>query len=490
MSSPRSARPSLGKGSLGRSGSYIDNLSEYKTHHVPTLPHHQPSGPSSSIDGILELPSRLPRNTLSSTSLSSRKSISAISPAPPVLHDSGSVHTISHTNCVPAPEDAARLVATIFYNAASPSHAHPHPDQSPAARPQDVLPAPEILEGSAPTTSIEDYPLEPPAPEPEPLDHLYGSYISQMCLTHFLATLDSLLIHNTPEHRRLTSSHRCLSPDSSKTRVMEITFSPPPNPTYLPSHLLSKHESVYKFEREWNCEVIIQPSTIYRRYKRLCVFDMDSTLIQQEVIDEIAAFVGVQKEVSAITARAMNGELDFAASLRARVALLKGVPSDVFERLKPKITITPGARELCKGLRRLGCTLAVCSGGFQPLADWLAAELGLDHAFANHLIADPVTKTLTGELDPRYPIVDGEHKKNLLLSMTKEKGLKQEQTMAVGDGANDIPMLKAAGLGVAWRAKSKVQMEAPARLNVANGLDDLLYLMGLNEQEVVELLRD
>ena len=167
--------------------------------------------------------------------------------------------------------------------------------------------------------------------------------------------------------------------------------------------MLSKHESIYKFEHEWNCEIIIQPSTVYRRYKRLVVFDMDSTLIQQEVIDEIAAFVGVKEEVAAITSRAMNGELDFAASLKARVALLKGVPADVFEKLKPKITITPGARELCRCLKKLGVTLAVLSGGFQPLADWLATGLGLDHAFANHLISDPTTKTLTGELHPDPP---------------------------------------------------------------------------------------
>ena len=217
---------------------------------------------------------------------------------------------------------------------------------------------------------------------------------------------------------------------------------------------------------------------------------MDSTLIQQEVIDEIAAYIGVKDQVSAITARAMAGELDFSASLRARVALLKGVPSNVFELLRPKITIMPGARELCKCLKRLGFTLAVLSGGFQPLADWLANELGLDHAFANHLVSDPATQTLTGELDPNYPIVDAQHKRNLLIGLAKQKNITLEQTLAVGDGANDIPMLNAAGLGVALHAKSKVQMEAPARLNVGESMLDLIYLLGVTEEEVEELLRD
>lgn len=478
--SQRSNKLSLNRDALSPT-SYLDDHLEYKSHQ---------SGPSTSIDGILEQPQHVPRSTLSNTSLASRKSISAIPPSPIIAQDSGRIHTMSHTNCVPEGGDPPRLVATIFYNASSPRHPHIHPDQSPANNPTDPLPAPEIVEGSAPTTSITEYPLEPPAPEPEPLDHLYGPYISQICLTHFLSTLDSLLIHNRAEQRRLTSSHRCLSPDPLKPRVMEVTFSPPPNPEYLPSSLLSKHESIYKFEREWNCEIILQPASVFRRYKRLCVFDMDSTLIQQEVIDEIAAFVGVQKEVSAITARAMNGELDFAQSLKARVALLKGVPSDVFERLKPKIQITSGAKELCKCLKRMGFSLAVLSGGFQPLADWLAGELGLDHAFANHLISDPKTQTLTGELDPNYSIVDSEHKRNLLISLAAGKNIPLSQTMAVGDGANDIPMLKTAGLGVAWKAKSKVQMEAPARLNVGNSMLDLAYLLGLTEAEINELMHD
>lgn len=420
----------------------------------------------------------------------SRRSISAIPPSPIVAQESGTVHTISHTNCIPEHGDPARLVATIYYNSTSPRHPHVHPDQSPPSKPTDPIPAPEIAEGSAPTTSIAEYPLEPPAPEPEPLDHLYGAYISQLCLTHFLATLDSLLIHNKPDERRLTSSHRCLSPDPFKPRVVEVTFTPPPNPEYLPWELISKHESIYKFEREWNCEIVLQPSNVYRRHKRLCVFDMDSTLIHQEVIDEIAAFIGVKNEVAAITERAMNGELDFAASLKARVALLKGVPSNVFEQLKPKIVIAPGAKELCKCLKRLGFSLAVLSGGFQPLADWLAGELGLDHAFANHLVSDPETRTLTGELNPSYPIVDSSYKQKLLISLAAGKNIPLSQTMAVGDGANDIPMLRTAGLGVAWKAKSKVQMEAPARLNIGQSMLDLVYLLGLTKEEVDDLLRD
>lgn len=478
--SPKSQRPSFAKGSLVRSPSYLDDHLEYRTQ----------TGPATSIDGIMEQPAAMSSNAVSNVSLASRRSIvGAIAPSP-IPEDVASVHTLSHTNCIQDDETAPRLVATLYYNAAHPRHPHPHPDQSPHSKPSDTIPAPSIAEGLAPTSNISDYPLEPPPPEPEPLDHIYGPYISQLCLTHFLATLDSLLIHNAPDQRRLISTHRCLAPDTTKPRIMEVTFSPPPDPEYLPSHLLSKHESIYKFEREWNCEVILQPSSIYRRHKRLCVFDMDSTLIQQEVIDEIAAFIGVKDEVAAITERAMNGELDFSASLKARVALLKGVPADVFERLRPKITITPGARELCKCLKRLGFTLAVLSGGFQPLADWLAGELGLDYAFANHLISDPETKTLTGELDPDKPIVNAEHKQMLLMSLAKGRGIPLAQTMAVGDGANDLPMLKTAGLGVAWKAKAKVQMEAPARLNVGKSMLDLVYLLGFTEAEVQELLAD
>jgi phosphoserine phosphatase len=147
--------------------------------------------------------------------------------------------------------------------------------------------------GSAPTVDIEKLPREPPAPEPEPLDHLYGPFVSQLCLTNFLQIMESL---STP-YQRMNTSHRCLDQDD-QPRVVEVTLSPPPNPEYLSFDDLRKHESIWRFEREWNVEVVLQKESVFRRHKRLVVFDMDSTLIQNEVIDEIAKFVGVEKEVS------------------------------------------------------------------------------------------------------------------------------------------------------------------------------------------------
>ncbi|KAK2801480.1 hypothetical protein FQN49_008909, partial [Arthroderma sp. PD_2] len=280
----------------------------------------------------------------------------------------------------------------------------------------------------------------------------------------------------------MTSSHRCLDRQENP-RVVEVTITPPPSGDYLSFDELRKHESIWRFERAWNVEVVLQMESVWRRYKRLAVFDMDSTLIQQEVIDEIARVIGVEKEVSEITARAMNGELDFEASLRARVALLKRTPADVFEKLKSVITVSPGARELCTALKNLGYKTAVLSGGFQPLADFLADQLGLDYAVANHLVIDEATQTLTGTLSPDHPIVDARQKRSLLRAIAAQNGIDLAQTLAVGDGANDLLMLKEAGLGVAWRAKSMVQLEAPTRLN-GESLEDILYLLGLCEDEV------
>jgi len=213
---------------------------------------------------------------------------------------------------------------------------------------------------------------------------------------------------------------------------------------------------------------------------------MDSTLIEQEVIDLIAASINVEEQVSAITARAMNGELDFSSSLRERARLLKGVDADIFTQLRSVIKPTKGAKELVRALKRLGCKTAVLSGGFIPLTQWLADQLGLDYAYANTLASDPATSTLTGEVVGT--IVNAERKRDLLLEIAKKENVDLEQVVAVGDGANDLLMMKAAGLGVAFNAKPLVQMEAKARLN-GDSLLDLLHLFGFTAEEIQTLIR-
>lgn len=377
---------------------------------------------------------------------------------------------------------STHLVATLFYKSDTPSHFFPHPDASPRTI-NDTLPSASLdalKDGVVPTENISEYPLEPPTPGPNPLDHLYGSYVSQSCLTDFGVTLASIipgLAQETITSKRLEKSKFC--------RVVEITF-PLPSASSVTLDTLRKNEVISRFEREWNVEAVFQSDTVFRRYKRLAVFDMDSTLIQQEVIDEIASLIGVEAEVSAITAAAMNGELDFEASLRKRCALLKGVPSSVWETLKPRITLNEGVADLIKALKRLGFKTAVLSGGFTPLTGWMGAQLGLDYAFANHLVVSEDGQTLTGELTGE--IVHAEKKRQHVLEISEREGILLDQVLVVGDGANDLPMMGVSGLGVAFHAKPKVQMQAPARLNQKSMLD-ILYLLGISKEEQEILLR-
>ena len=543
------------------------------------------------------------------------------------------------------------------------------------------LPAPCVQPGTAPTTDMDSYPLEPPPPGPEPLDHLYGPYVSTTCLAHFHRTLAAVV----PGYDESKSVTRSLEEDTTQPRVVEVTFEVPTEggqlaaattaaavgvadgsldtivdsptaamsmdaalsaplssmsispssksrsfgattgstsgptsqlssapssssaspPSLKPSQPQSqlqpppsiedirRDELVSRFEQEWDIEAVFQADSVYRTHKRLAVFDMDSTLIQQEIIDELARVAGVEPAVAAITARAMNGELDFEASLRSRCKMLKGLKADVWESLKSEpleegrsrksgggvVTLTPGARDLVRCLKRLGYKTALLSGGFMPMATWLAKKLDIDYAYANMLEVEgdasnssnssnvdvtdnvsnpPSTNTLTNTTtesrngfpndtttpipsnqpslstlisttphdtptttasqstqhsDPHRtpfppstsnpksyttasstltgaltgPIITPARKASLVRAIAAREHILPQQTLVVGDGANDLPMLRAAGLGVAFNAKSRVQMEAPARLN-SRSLADVLCLVGVGRRGRVELL--
>jgi len=284
--------------------------------------------------------------------------------------------------------------------------------------------------------------------------------------------------------------HRFLEPD----RVMEIRLSLRRPPLSLSDcSKLCQTAELALLQDRYHCEVVVQPGELYQLHRTpgLAVFDMDSTLIQQEVIDELARAVGLYDEVAAITEAAMRGEApytDFETSLRARVALLNGVPTSIWDQLSAgKITFTPGAKDLVHALKSLGWKTAVLSGGFTPLANWAKDALGLDHAFANHLVADDEHNILTGELVPGAPIVHAERKRELLLQIAAEHAIPVERTVAVGDGSNDLRMMHEAGLGLAFNAKPKVQHAAPARLN-GSSLLDVIYVLGYTKGEADTIL--
>ena len=230
---------------------------------------------------------------------------------------------------------------------------------------------------------------------------------------------------------------------------------------------------------ELGADIAVQPGGLHRRSLRLIVMDVDSTLLQEEAIELLAERAGCAAEVAELTAAAMRGEVDFADSLRQRVALLAGLEASAVDEVLATLRLAPGARTLIRTLKRLGYRCAAVSGGFTQFTDWLSAELGLDYTAANQLeIADGrLTGRLTG------PVVDRAFKEQALRSFAARAGVPLSQTVAVGDGANDLDMIAAAGLGIAFNAKPAVRDAADTSVSVPH-LDAILYLLGIARTDV------
>ncbi len=235
-----------------------------------------------------------------------------------------------------------------------------------------------------------------------------------------------------------------------------------------------EHESV-----RLGADIAVQRGGLHRRAMRLVVMDVDSTLLQDEAIDLLADRAGCAAEVSALTAAAMRGEIDYEHALRQRVEHLAGLDASAVPELTDKLLLTPGARTLVRTLKRLGYRCGIVSGGFTQITDWLAAELGLDYAAANTLEIrnGRLTGRITGEL------IDRPGKERVLRRFAAEAGVPLSQTVAVGDGANDLDMIAAAGLGIAFNAKPAVRSAADTSVSVPH-LDAILYLLGISRDDV------
>jgi phosphoserine phosphatase len=226
-------------------------------------------------------------------------------------------------------------------------------------------------------------------------------------------------------------------------------------------------------------DVAVQRATLLRHGVRLVVMDVDSTLVQGEVIEMLAEQAGCLEEVARVTEAAMRGELDFEESLRRRVGLLAGLDAGALDVVYDALTLSPGARTMVRTLKRLGYRFAIVSGGFSQVTDRIAADLGIDFAAANEL--EVVDGALTGRIVG--PVVDRAGKADALLRFAREAGVSPDATVAIGDGANDLDMLGAAGLGIAFNAKPVVQRAAHTAVNVPY-LDAIMYLLGISREEV------
>ena len=232
---------------------------------------------------------------------------------------------------------------------------------------------------------------------------------------------------------------------------------------------------------ELEFDISLQQDTMYRRCRRLICFDMDSTLIKTEVIDELAEKAGVGDKVRAITERAMRGEIDFKESFTERVALLKGLDESVMREIAENLPITEGVERLMRVLKRAGYKIAILSGGFTYFGNYLKHKFNIDYVYANEL------EIVDGKLTGRYvgEIVDGHRKAELLKLIAQVENVDIAQTIAVGDGANDLPMITIAGLGIAFHAKPKVKQTARQSISTI-GIDGVLYFLGFKDSIINE----
>ena len=246
-----------------------------------------------------------------------------------------------------------------------------------------------------------------------------------------------------------------------------------------PQDITAMRGQFLRLAQELGVDIAFQKDNAYRRNRRVVCFDMDSTLIEHEVIDELAKAAGVGEQVAAITERAMNGELDFTQSFKARVALLKGLDASVLEEIAGSLKLSEGAEYLMHTLKALGYKTAILSGGFTYFGQYLQKCLGIDYVHANEL--EIVDGKVTGNVVGR--VVDGARKAELLREIAAKEGVNLEQVIAVGDGANDLPMLSIAGLGIAFRAKPLVRQNAKQAISTL-GLDGILYLLGVRDRDL------
>ena len=273
------------------------------------------------------------------------------------------------------------------------------------------------------------------------------------------------------DHINRLSGRVPLEPSEKPTRAcLEWSLRGTPSPLF--------RKKLMALATELTLDLAVQEDGIYRRHRRLIAFDMDSTLIETEVIDELAKHKGVGAEVAKITHQSMSGELDFRGSLIRRVALLEGLPETILSTVAAQLPLTEGVASLFKTLKLLGYKTAILSGGFDYFGHALQAQLGVDHVFANRL--EIVDGFLTGRV--LAPVVDAEAKARILRALAEKEGISMAQTIAVGDGANDLEMLGAAGLGIAYHAKDLVRERSRHAISTL-GLDSILYLLGISDRD-------